>query len=280
MAPRAGTRTAPGRRAAPRGAPAAAGRGCGSAARPASPRRSPAGARWTRAGCWAGVRSASGSRPRVGVAGRCGAPGGSRSARRRNAAGRGRTGRRPSRRRARPRRGPPPAGARGGLRWAGGRARLLGTGRRPRSSPGGNGGGRDFVRRVTAWRRSSTSSDGTTAGHASRGRVVPVALAGVLVLAAVAALLAWQQYQDARSSALRTVRARTVLAATVFDTYFAGEIAQMNAIADAPAVVGGDRPAMAAYFKRVVRSNPQAFTGGLGWIDAHGMTQVSSIASP
>jgi serine phosphatase RsbU (regulator of sigma subunit) len=110
--------------------------------------------------------------------------------------------------------------------------------------------------------------------------VVLVALAGVLVLAAVAALLAWQQYQDARDSALRAVRARTVLAATVFDTYFAGQIAQLNAVADAPAVVAADQPAMTGYFKRVVKSNPQAFTGGLGWIDRQGVSRVSSITTP
>ena len=113
-----------------------------------------------------------------------------------------------------------------------------------------------------------------------RGRAVLVALVGVLVLVAVAALLAWQQYQDARSSALGAVRNRTVLAATVFDTYFAGQIAQLNAIADAPAVVNQDQVAMSAYFKRVVASNRRAFTGGLGWIDRQGVSRVSSTAAP
>src|SRR5262249_49776026 len=95
-----------------------------------------------------------------------------------------------------------------------------------------------------------------------------------------AALLAVQQYQDARDAALRAVRNRTVLASSVFDVYFAGQVAQLNAIADAPAVVAQDQPAMTAYFKRVVASNPQPFTGGLGWVDRQGVSRVSSNAAP
>src|SRR6185369_6076069 len=101
--------------------------------------------------------------------------------------------------------------------------------------------GTPTVRRAAGWRRSSSAADSSTrAGSAPRSRVVLVALGGVLVLAAVAAALAWQQYQDARSAALKATRARTVLAATVFDVYFAGQIAQLNAIADAPVVVAQD----------------------------------------
>ncbi len=106
--------------------------------------------------------------------------------------------------------------------------------------------------------------------------MVLVALGGVLVLVAVAAALAWQQYQDARDAALKATQARTVLAATVFDVYFAGQIAQLNAIADAPVVMSQDQQAMPGFFQRVVKSNPTSFSGGLGWIDLQGRSRVSS----
>jgi hypothetical protein len=47
------------------------------------------------------------------------------------------------------------------------------------------------------------------------------------------------------------MRTRVVLGATVFDTYFAGQIATLNSIAAAPSVVDMDTKRMAAYFKNV-----------------------------
>ena len=69
------------------------------------------------------------------------------------------------------------------------------------------------------------SSEAGVGMIALRGRVLVSVLGGVLVLVAVAAALAWRQYEDSRSSALNQARARAVLAVTVFDTYFAGQIA-------------------------------------------------------
>jgi hypothetical protein len=111
---------------------------------------------------------------------------------------------------------------------------------------------------------------------AFRGRVLLSMLGGVLVLVTLAAALAWRQYDDTRSSALNQVRARAVLAGTIFDTYFAGQIAALNAIAAAPAVVATDEAAMAAYFKRVQPPGAKGFTGGIGWIDRNGISRVSS----
>ena len=113
-----------------------------------------------------------------------------------------------------------------------------------------------------------TSSDGFAGLVALRGRVVVSALSGVLLVVAVAAFLAWRQYDDtARHGADARSRARANLAGTLLDTYFAGQIAALQAMAAAPAVVNRDEAAMSAYFKRVQPPNGPAFTGGIGWID-------------
>ena len=123
-----------------------------------------------------------------------------------------------------------------------------------------------------------TSSDGFAGLVALRGRVVVSALSGVLLVVAVAAFLAWQQYDDTRATALKTVQVRANLAGTLLDTYFAGQIAALQAMAAAPAVVNLDEQAMSAYFKRVQPPNGPAFTGGIGWIDTTGASRVSNTS--
>lgn len=124
------------------------------------------------------------------------------------------------------------------------------------------GGGLDavFGRRASTFRRRFAAS----------------ALAATVILVALASFFAWRQYDDAKNTALDDMRARVVLASTVFDTYFAGQIATLSSIAGAPAVVNLDRPKMAAYFRRVQKQGTQpTFTGGLGWIDREGTARVS-----
>ncbi len=111
---------------------------------------------------------------------------------------------------------------------------------------------------------------------AVRGRLLVTVLGGVLVLVIVAAALAWRQYADSRDAALNQVRARAVLAGTIFDTYFSGSLATLTAIAAAPAVVATDQPAMTGYLKRVQPSGGKGFTGGIAWIDTTGAWRVSS----
>lgn len=111
---------------------------------------------------------------------------------------------------------------------------------------------------------------------ALRGRVVVSALSGVLGVVAVAAFLAWQQYDDTRATALNTVQVRANLAGTLLDTYFEGQIAALQAMAAAPAVMNLEEPAMLAYFKRAEPPNGPPFTGGIGWIDLKGAWRVSS----
>ena len=72
------------------------------------------------------------------------------------------------------------------------------------------------------------------------------------------------------------LKARVVLASTVFDTYFAGQLGLLNSIAASPAVVATDQAAMRIYFKRLEGGQAKPFTGGLGWIDREGVSRVSS----
>ena len=109
-----------------------------------------------------------------------------------------------------------------------------------------------------------------------RRRVLLGALVAGLALVCVAGGLAWHQYDDARMSAVNDARARVILAGAMLDTYFAGELSTLNAIAQAPVVRTEDVPAMGAYFARVQPRQGGPFVGGLGWIDRDGTYRVSS----
>ena len=89
-------------------------------------------------------------------------------------------------------------------------------------------------------------SDGTL-----RRRLVLLSLGALALLVALAATFAWRQYDAARGRALNEVRARVILAGSVFDTYFAGQISTLQAVAESPSVVSADEPAMRAYFERL-----------------------------
>ena len=124
------------------------------------------------------------------------------------------------------------------------------------------GGGLDavFGRRMSTFRRRFAAS----------------ALAATVLLVALGAFFAWRQYDDAKQKSLNEMRARVVLASTVFDTYFDGRLATLNSIAQAPSVVRSDTTAMARYFSRLQQSDAQPlFSGGLGWIDRDGISRVS-----
>ena len=111
-----------------------------------------------------------------------------------------------------------------------------------------------------------------------RRRLAASALAATVVLVVLGSFFAWRQYEDAKQKATDEMRARVVLAAAVFDTYFAGQIGTLTSIANSPAVVDMDTKRMAAYFARVQKHAPGAqpmFTGGLGWIDRNGNARVS-----
>jgi serine phosphatase RsbU (regulator of sigma subunit)/anti-sigma regulatory factor (Ser/Thr protein kinase) len=107
-------------------------------------------------------------------------------------------------------------------------------------------------------------------------RYSPVAvLLAVLALVVVAAVLAWRQYDDARSAATGELRSRTTLATADFDQLFSGDINVLNAVARSDAVRAGNRTAMLRYFLRVT-AKERASLGGISWIDARGVSRVTS----
>ena len=112
--------------------------------------------------------------------------------------------------------------------------------------------------------------------NAFRRRFGVVAVAAIVLLVVLGAVLAWRQYEDSKQKALNDMHARVVLAATVFDTYFAGQLGTLSAIAESPSVVRTDTDQMATYFAALQSSSKQElFTGGLGWIDRSGTSRVS-----
>ena len=64
----------------------------------------------------------------------------------------------------------------------------------------------------------------TRGGIANRRQLAIGLLLAVLLLVTVAGALAWNQYQSAQRTALRSERARAVVAGSVVDTYFRGEL--------------------------------------------------------
>ena len=137
------------------------------------------------------------------------------------------------------------------------------------------------MRRVTGWRRSSSAPAGTTGGHGSRGRVVLVALAGVLVLVAVAA--------PARVAAVpRRARLRRADGPAPRDAGRHG-VRHLLRRSDRAAErdrrrAGGGRRGPAGdddlLQARGQPPNPRSFTGGIGWIDRQAISRASSNQAP
>ena len=109
-----------------------------------------------------------------------------------------------------------------------------------------------------------------------RRRLGAGALVILTVVVGVSALLAWRQYDAEKKKDLVEMKARVVLASTVFDTYFAGQLGLLSSIAASPSVVSADQVAMRTYFTRLESGKAKPFTGGLGWIDRQGVSRVSS----
>jgi serine phosphatase RsbU (regulator of sigma subunit)/anti-sigma regulatory factor (Ser/Thr protein kinase) len=125
----------------------------------------------------------------------------------------------------------------------------------------------------------ASSDEAFARGLASaRERLVFGALAVWMLLVAIAGVIAWRQYVDAKHGAEHDLRNRAILAETVFDTYFAGQIATLRAIAAAPSVRARDIEKMGGYFARVQPPGSSTFTGGLGWLDRDGYIRASSAA--
>lgn len=114
------------------------------------------------------------------------------------------------------------------------------------------------------------------AGRTLRSWLLLAVLGALGLLLALAGWLVWNQYENAKRQAAEDLRQRAVLAATVLDTYFTGQLAALSAIAASPAVVGGDSEAMTEYFARFPPGTEATFSAGVGWIDLEGRQRATS----
>ena len=100
----------------------------------------------------------------------------------------------------------------------------------------------------------------------------------VLLLAGVSVVLAWRQYDGAKSRALTDLRARVVAVRAALDASFAGDVSSLSTAAAAPVVVSGRTAPMTTYLARAFPKG-EVFTGGVGWIDRTGTLRASSTDS-
>ena len=126
--------------------------------------------------------------------------------------------------------------------------------------------------------RAGTSFEDALARSVSRprGPLLVGALVALVVLVAVALGFVWRQYGSAKDEAAQGLRSRAVLAATVFDTYFHGQLQALRAMAAAPSVVSADPERMERYFARFRPRSGTDFTAGVGWIDLTGHQRATS----
>jgi serine phosphatase RsbU (regulator of sigma subunit)/anti-sigma regulatory factor (Ser/Thr protein kinase) len=103
-----------------------------------------------------------------------------------------------------------------------------------------------------------------------------VVLAVILALVAVATVLGVRQYHQSRDAAVGELRTKVAVAAATLSAYFAGDLATLNAVAASQPVIDGNPQRMQAYLRRVAPPGNRLFTGGLGWVDAKGLSRVSS----
>jgi serine phosphatase RsbU (regulator of sigma subunit)/anti-sigma regulatory factor (Ser/Thr protein kinase) len=134
------------------------------------------------------------------------------------------------------------------------------------------------VRRIG---RAGTSFEDALARKVSRprGPFLLGALLAFVVFVAVAFAFVSRQYDDAKDDAAQELRARAALAATVFDTYFTGQLQTLSAMAAAPSVVSKDPEQMRRYFARFRPGSGSSFTAGVGWIDLAGRQRATSDAN-
>jgi anti-sigma regulatory factor (Ser/Thr protein kinase) len=100
---------------------------------------------------------------------------------------------------------------------------------------------------------------------------------GVVVVAAVATVVAWKLYVDAKARELTDLQARTFAVGAVLDQAFAGDVRTLRAVAAAPAVVNGHDRDVSAYLARAFPKT-STFTGGIGWIGRNGGVRASSFS--
>lgn len=118
----------------------------------------------------------------------------------------------------------------------------------------------------------------TRSGTTSRGWLVAGAVLALTILMLLALGLVWRQYEAAKRDAAEELGSRAILAASVFDTYFAGQLAALSAIAESPSVTSGDLASMTRYFASFRPRKGGTFNAGVGWIDLEGRQRATSDA--
>ncbi|MDX6598946.1 MAG: hypothetical protein QOE87_2833 [Gaiellales bacterium] len=132
------------------------------------------------------------------------------------------------------------------------------------------------AQRASDRRRDAEPSGGEFFALTARRPLALTALGALLLFAGVAGALAWRQYHDAQQTALTNARARAVLAGTIFDVYFGGQIGTLTSIAQAPVVRATDQAGMFGFFKRVQPAKGKLFPGGLSWVDRDGIARMTT----
>jgi anti-sigma regulatory factor (Ser/Thr protein kinase) len=100
---------------------------------------------------------------------------------------------------------------------------------------------------------------------------------GVVVVAAVATVVAWKLYVDAKTRELADLRARTVAIGLVLDQSFSGDVKTLQAVSAAPALVTGNDQAVHRYLARAFPKT-STFTAGVGWIGRDGHVRTTSVS--
>jgi len=70
-----------------------------------------------------------------------------------------------------------------------------------------------------------------------RRRLIASGGLALVLLVAISVAIAWRQYDDAKTRAMTDLEARVVGVGAIIDTSFAGQIATLDSIANAPSVV-------------------------------------------
>lgn len=113
-------------------------------------------------------------------------------------------------------------------------------------------------------------------GPTFRGWLTAGALLALAAVTVLAVGLVWREYEDAKREATEELESRATLAATVFDTYFAGQLDTLSAIASSPSVTSRDVKSMTRYFASFRPGKGGTFDAGVGWIDLDGRQRATS----
>jgi anti-sigma regulatory factor (Ser/Thr protein kinase) len=126
--------------------------------------------------------------------------------------------------------------------------------------------------------RSARIEDFVGLRSAELRRKLAVGLAlGVVVVAAVATVVAWKLYVDAKARDLSDLRGRTVAVGALLQQSFSGDVKTLQAVSVAPAVVKGNDRAVHRYLARAFPKT-STFSAGVGWIGRDGHVRASSVS--